>query len=189
MNPGRDGMPDLRIGPQDIFFLLPAVLLNIFTLLILPTSSVSLSYFILSVPMRMWGNTHAWVPHFLYPYWMVLDIFALWHQWKMETKSYWTRSVKTVSAWRFTLLLRTLFYFIICVNYLSSCSCLSDWYWFVLNCSWKAEVSFKPPSPIGKVSALVMPFCVCLTLYRVSWRVGRSPGLCRSTSVQLLTGP
>ena len=45
-----------------------------------------------------------------------------------------------------------------------------------------------PSSPIRKVLAPVMPFCIYLTLYRVHWKVTRRLELFRSTSVQLLTG-
>ena len=39
----------------------------------LPSSSVTTSYFIFAVVMReCLGNTRACVPHFLYPYWMLL---------------------------------------------------------------------------------------------------------------------
>ena len=43
--------------------------------------------------------------------------------------------------------------------------------------------------PMGKVSVIVMLFCVCLTLYRVHRSVGRRLGLFCLTSSQLLTGP
>ena len=46
----------------------------------------------------------------------------------------------------------------------------SSWCRFVLGVLWKAEVCFQPPcSLIGKVLALVMPFFVWHTPYRVLW--------------------
>ena len=42
-----------------IFFFLPAVLLSIFTLLCFPSSSVSVSYFNLNVPMRKCSREHS----------------------------------------------------------------------------------------------------------------------------------
>ena len=58
----------------------------------------------------------------------------------------------------------------------------SVWCQFVLDGLWKADMCFQRPSfPIGKVSAPVLPFCVGLTPYRVHWRGGSRPGLCRST--------
>ena len=40
------------IGPRNFFFFVPTLLLSILTSLFLPSSSVSLFYFILAVPMR-----------------------------------------------------------------------------------------------------------------------------------------
>ena len=45
--------------PSGLFFLMPALLLSILVLLILPSSSVSLSYFILAVPMRYCLGKHS----------------------------------------------------------------------------------------------------------------------------------
>ena len=42
------------IGHQDFFFFVPALILSIITPLNLPSSSVSLSYFYLAVPMRVY---------------------------------------------------------------------------------------------------------------------------------------
>ena len=51
---------------------------------------------------------------------------------------------------------------------------LSIWCRFVLGIFWNAEVCFQPPSSlIGKVFALVMPFIVWHTPYRVLWKWGR----------------
>ena len=53
--------------------------------------------------------------------------------------------------------------------------CLTISYRFDLVGFMTSEVCFQPPSrPIGKVSALVMSLCVCLTLYKVHCRVGMS---------------
>ena len=50
-------------------------------------------------------------------------------------------------------------------------------------------VCFQPPSLlIRKVWVPVMHFCVCHIYYRVHWRMGSRPGLCRSTSALLLIG-
>ena len=57
-----------RLGcdrPSGLLLFIPALLLSMLMPLFLPSSSVSLSYFILAVPMREWENTHAWVPHVL----------------------------------------------------------------------------------------------------------------------------
>ena len=47
------------IGRQDIFFFVPALLLSILTPDFLPSSSVSLSYFVLAVPMRECLGKHS----------------------------------------------------------------------------------------------------------------------------------
>ena len=47
------------IGPRDIFFFVSALLFSILTPLFLPPSSVSLSYFILAVPMRKCLGKHS----------------------------------------------------------------------------------------------------------------------------------
>ena len=47
------------IGRRDLFFFAPALLLSIFTPLFLPFSSVSLSYSILSVPIRECLGKHS----------------------------------------------------------------------------------------------------------------------------------
>ena len=47
------------IGRRDIFFFVPALLFSILTPLFLPTSSVSLSYFVLAVPMRKCLRKHS----------------------------------------------------------------------------------------------------------------------------------
>ena len=44
------------------------------------------------------------------------------------------------------------------------------------------------PLLIGKVWVPVMHFCVCHIHFRVHWRAGNRPGLCRSTSALLLIG-
>ena len=65
--------------------------------------------------------------------------------------------------------------------------CLSVWWRFVSDDLWNTLVCFQPPSLlIGKVWVPVMCFSVCHIHCRVHWRVGRRPGLCRSTSVLLL---
>ena len=56
-----------------LFSFVPALLLSILISLFLPSSYISLSYFILAVPMCECENTRAWDPHFLSPYWMVLS--------------------------------------------------------------------------------------------------------------------
>ena len=64
------------IGRRDFFFV-PALLFTVLTPLILPSSSVPLSYFILVVPMRSaWENTRSRVSHFLRPYWTALLLFV-----------------------------------------------------------------------------------------------------------------
>ena len=51
---------------------------------------------------------------------------------------------------------------------------LNVWCWSVLGGLRNAEVCFQPPSsPIEKVLAYVMPFCVWYTLDRVHWKVSR----------------
>ena len=47
------------IGRWDFFFFVPALLLSILTPLSLPSSSVSLSYFILAVPFRKCLGKHS----------------------------------------------------------------------------------------------------------------------------------
>ena len=47
------------IGRRDIFFFVPALLFSILTPLFAPPSSVSLSYFILAVPMRKCLGKHS----------------------------------------------------------------------------------------------------------------------------------
>ena len=64
----------------DFFFFLSAVLISTLTLLIEPTSSVSLPYFIQSVPLRKCLGKHSCMSSLL-PYWMILVFFALWKQW------------------------------------------------------------------------------------------------------------
>ena len=54
-DPGEDGRPELQLGRRDLFF---SVLLSISSLIILSTSSVSLFYFILAVPMRKCLGKH-----------------------------------------------------------------------------------------------------------------------------------
>ena len=67
--------------------------------------------------------------------------------------------------------------------------CLSILFLFILDELWNSEICFQPLSlPVENVSAPALPFCVCLTLYRVQWGVGRTPELCRSNSVGHLTG-
>ena len=54
------------------YFFCSALLISTFILLFLLSSSVSLSYFNPAVPCpSVWENTRAWVPHFLYPYWII----------------------------------------------------------------------------------------------------------------------
>ena len=66
---------------------------------------------------------------------------------------------------------------------------LSIWCQFILGNLWNAELCFHPPSLlIGKVLALVMPFCVWHTPYRVHWRLCGRLKLFRLTSVLLLQG-
>ena len=51
---------------------------------------------------------------------------------------------------------------------------MNVWCRFVLGVLWEAEVCSQPPSSlIGKVLALVTPFFVWHTPYRVLWRCGR----------------
>ena len=52
-------MPGLQIGRRDFFFFVPAVLLFTFTLFYLPVSSVFLSNFNLSVPIRKYLAEHS----------------------------------------------------------------------------------------------------------------------------------
>ena len=47
--------------PSGLHFFLPALLLSILTPLFLPSSSLSLSYFILAVPMRECLGKHSWM--------------------------------------------------------------------------------------------------------------------------------
>ena len=47
------------IGRQDFFFFVPDLLLSILTPLFLPSSSISLSYFVLAVQMRGWLGKHS----------------------------------------------------------------------------------------------------------------------------------
>ena len=50
--------------PSGLLSFVPVLLLFILTPLFLPSSSVSLSYFILAVPCAsVWENTRAWIPH------------------------------------------------------------------------------------------------------------------------------
>ena len=65
---------------------------------------------------------------------------------------------------------------------------LSIWYQFILGSLWNAEVCFQPSSLlIGKVVALVMPFCMWHTPYIILLRLGRKQELFRYTTVTLLT--
>ena len=51
--------PSYNIAVETSFFFFPAVLLSIFSLFIFPTFSVSLSYFILPIPMRKCFGKHS----------------------------------------------------------------------------------------------------------------------------------
>ena len=64
--------------PSGHLFFMPPLIFSILTPLFLPPSSVSLSYFILAVPMRK-----CLVPskHFLLPYWLVPYFFRSVRQW------------------------------------------------------------------------------------------------------------
>ena len=76
------------MGRRDFFFFVPDLLLSILTPLFLPSSSFSLSYFILAVPMRKClGNHSCMSSPFLVA---ILNSTFLFHS--VKTKNNWKRS-------------------------------------------------------------------------------------------------
>ena len=77
-------------------------------------------------------------------------------------------------------------------SFLNTCTVcpryLSAWCRFVFGGLWNAEVCCQPSSFIEKVLAIVIPFCVWHTPYRVHWRLDGRVELFRSSSAPLLTG-
>ena len=68
--------------PSRLLLFVPALLLSILTPLFLPSSSVSLSYFVLAVPMRECLGKHSCIgSHLVLSYWMVLFFRETWSKW------------------------------------------------------------------------------------------------------------
>ena len=74
------------IGRRDIFFFVPALLFSILAPLFLPPSSVSLSYFILAVPMRKRLGKHS----------CMSSLFPI----AILNGTFFFRSVKAMNNWK-----------------------------------------------------------------------------------------